>query len=132
MKPTAFKIESVNLFECDFKHLPMDEPDDEVYNENPFNVSVEETTESNKFKVLLSFDQHYKGKTTGELKIKVVFCGNFEFNELITSALSKERFCETNAPAMIFPYLREFIASITGRAGLPPLLLPPLSFVSEK
>lgn len=35
-----------------------------------------------------------------------------------------------NAPAIIFPYIRETIADITRRAGFPPLHLPPVNFVN--
>ena len=30
-----------------------------------------------------------------------------------------------NAPAAIFPYIRETIASVTTRAGIPPVIIPP-------
>ncbi len=86
----------------------------------------------NTFDVTFSFDAEYKGKTKGILQIKVVYCGHFEFNPNVPSPLTKEAFSRTNAPAIIFPYLRETIASITTKAGLIPLILPPLSFVSEK
>lgn len=35
-----------------------------------------------------------------------------------------------NAPAIIFPYIRETIADITRRAGFPPLHLHPVNFVN--
>ncbi|MBI3600442.1 MAG: protein-export chaperone SecB [Nitrospinae bacterium] len=35
-----------------------------------------------------------------------------------------------NAPAIIFPYIRETVADITRRAGFPPLHLPPVNFVN--
>ena len=35
-----------------------------------------------------------------------------------------------NAPAIIYPYIRETIADMTRRAGLPPLHLPPVNFVN--
>ena len=38
-------------------------------------------------------------------------------------------FCEINCPAILFPFLRECIADITRRAGLNPLILPPVNFV---
>lgn len=34
-----------------------------------------------------------------------------------------------NAPAIIFPYIRETIADLTRRAGFPPLHLQPINFV---
>ena len=36
---------------------------------------------------------------------------------------------EINCATIVFPFVREFIADLTIRAGLPPLLLPPVNFV---
>ncbi len=36
-----------------------------------------------------------------------------------------------NAPAIMFPYIRETIADITRRAGFQPLHLPPINFVDR-
>lgn len=38
-----------------------------------------------------------------------------------------EQFGQENAAALIFPYIRETIASVTSKAGIPALLLPPLN-----
>lgn len=40
-----------------------------------------------------------------------------------------DRICTVNMPAIVFPYLREFIADLTRRSGHPPLLLQPINFV---
>lgn len=39
------------------------------------------------------------------------------------------RICTVNIPGIIYPYLREFIADLTRRAGFPPLLMQPVNFV---
>jgi len=39
-------------------------------------------------------------------------------------------FAKTNAPAIVFPYIREAISSIIGRTMLPPLYLPPINIVN--
>lgn len=38
-----------------------------------------------------------------------------------------KEFSKIHAPAHIFPYLRELISNITIRAGIPPLILPPIN-----
>lgn len=35
-----------------------------------------------------------------------------------------------NCPAIMLPYLREFISDLTRRAGLSPLYIPPFNFVA--
>jgi preprotein translocase subunit SecB len=39
-----------------------------------------------------------------------------------------KRFSKINAVAHLFPFVREIIANITTKAGVPPLLLPPINF----
>lgn len=44
--------------------------------------------------------------------------------------MSLEDFSKTNAPAMMFPYIREVIASTTLKAGLAAVILPPVNINS--
>ena len=39
-------------------------------------------------------------------------------------------FMKSHAPAHIFPYLREFLSSLSSRAGLPTIILPPLNILA--
>ncbi len=39
-------------------------------------------------------------------------------------------FCYINAPALIYPYIRETVFSLTGKAGIQPINLPPFNFVA--
>lgn len=43
--------------------------------------------------------------------------------------LPLEQFAQVNAPAILFPYLRETISNLTARSGHPALLLPTVNFV---
>lgn len=55
--------------------------------------------------------------------------GCFEFSRKITPQ-ELERVAHINCAAILFPFLREFIADLTRRAGFPPFLLPPVNFVN--
>lgn len=55
--------------------------------------------------------------------------GRFVFKEE-PPAEELERIAKVNCAAMIFPYLREAIADLTRRAGVPPLHLQPVNFVA--
>ncbi len=46
------------------------------------------------------------------------------FNWSGEPSMPPEEFARTNAPAFLWPYLREIVWSLTVRAGQPPLLLP--------
>lgn len=41
-----------------------------------------------------------------------------------------EEFSKINAPALIFPFVREIIADLTLKTGYQPLLLPPINIVA--
>ncbi|MFO7810858.1 MAG: protein-export chaperone SecB, partial [Candidatus Delongbacteria bacterium] len=47
-----------------------------------------------------------------------------------TSNMPLKEFAENNAAALIFPYLREHISGITGKAGLQPIILPPTNIIA--
>ncbi|OOP74578.1 hypothetical protein CBEIBR21_06560 [Clostridium beijerinckii] len=62
---------------------------------------------------------------------------NFEFTFVgIFSVISEEKnmdikhFMEHNSPAIIFPYIREHITNITQKAGINPILLPPVNILA--
>ncbi len=60
---------------------------------------------------------------------RVLIVGFFEFkNEESKETLSNYFF--TNAPAMLFPYVRSYIACLTALSGIETLLLPPLNLTS--
>ncbi len=42
--------------------------------------------------------------------------------------LDIETFATINAPAIIFPFIREHLATLTTKAGIGPILLPPVNF----
>jgi len=41
-----------------------------------------------------------------------------------------QKFSEVHAPAHLFPFIRETIANITLKAGIPPVLLPPMNLLA--
>lgn len=59
---------------------------------------------------------------------RFVFVGLFEIEG--EGNLSLEQFAQCNAPAIIFPYVREEIHSRSTKAGLPQILLPPVNMTT--
>lgn len=76
-------------------------------------VSLFKETPNPPFRLLVSASGYFKGKDTNTL----------------------EEFSKVQAPALIFPFIREIIANLTMRTGYPPVLIPPtniLALVGEK
>ncbi len=61
------------------------------------------------------------------LTINVVTVGLFEFNP---SLENKDSFFKLNGPAILFPYIRAYISTLTALSGIPPIILPTLNIAS--
>ena len=59
------------------------------------------------------------------LNIKIETIGLFEFDSDIENY--KNVFFSQNAPAILFPYVRAYISTLTSLAGIPPVILPTLN-----
>jgi preprotein translocase subunit SecB len=62
--------------------------------------------------------------------LNVEIGGLFVFSSILKSDQSLDKIARINCAAILFPYLRETVADIVRRAGLPPLNLPPVNFVA--
>lgn len=62
--------------------------------------------------------------------LNVEIGGLFVFSNILKNDQSLDKIARINCAAILFPYLRETVADIVRRAGLPPLNLPPVNFVA--
>lgn len=72
-----------------------------------------------------------KVEVSGEaspLNISVEIGSLFHF-EKKPAADKLSKLAEINCAAMVFPFVREVIADLTRRSGLPPFLIPPINFI---
>jgi preprotein translocase subunit SecB len=60
----------------------------------------------------------------------VVQQGSFQASE--EANIDSKGFALTNAPAIMFPYLREWIQRLTSHSGFPPVVLPPLNVAAMR
>ena len=95
----------------------------------PFEINVGfQINENTLFSVVtLSINESDKNNSSG-IKVKITMVGAFEIDD--NSQFPINQFANINAPAIIFPFIREHLASLTMKAGInPPILLPPINFV---
>lgn len=80
---------------------------------------------NNKFKILI--DVELKDERFFNLNLRAI--GSFELNTDITPEL-KNKFVNVNAPAIMFPYIRSFITTLTANLGNTTglLVIPPQFF----
>jgi preprotein translocase subunit SecB len=78
----------------------------------------------------LSLDVSLFDKTNSPpFRIFISIAGYFTV-ENDDSLKNLEKFSDIQAPALIFPFVREFVADLTMRTGYPPLLLPPINITA--
>lgn len=127
---TAYLIRNVHILQ---QHQEPKYPPDSLVDGDPALVfgwdwQVEdETEEIFTVAITVGFDA---SKPRPE-ETRVVVVGEFEFqvgdNE---SGLPFDKFVEQNAPAILFPYARSAIASLTAHSPLGTYLLPPVNVVA--
>ena len=67
-----------------------------------------------------------------EKQVYSIACKYFgTFKKIGQPLLNEEDFKKINAPAIVFPFIREYIANTALKAGLGNLLLPPVNFVNK-
>lgn len=64
----------------------------------------------------------------GALNINVVMVGEFEFKDIPEDRLGI--YFVVNAPAIMFPYIRSYIATLSSLSGIPTITLPTLNMTS--
>src|SRR5690625_2455599 len=60
--------------------------------------------------------------------LKINMTGIFELDDIHES--ERESFAEVNAVAILFPYIRSLISTITANVNVPSLILPPINVVN--
>lgn len=127
----SFELLNVTLLESNFKR------DIEInYTSSDFksniDINVGNKIKDNVLFVELSLTYFAGIDDNKEIQAFIKMVGVFQCPE--NPALPIETFGKINAPAILFPFVRENLASISMKAGINAILLPPINFVklSEK
>lgn len=127
VKTGGFRVENMFLIESSFtREKDIDLRNVEINNEIGINTIPHEVNANNKFGVILSLD--FKGKQND----KVVCNGHIKmmglFEKVGEPAISDDAFKKINAPAIIYPFVREHLHNICLKAGIANVLLPTVNF----
>lgn len=110
-------------------HLIMNADSSDSENEFIFDFNVfYPENESNKFCII--FDLHIKHP--GDFELKTKYVSVFSTSENIDEEFKNSAFTKINAPAIAFPFMRSFVATITLNAGFSPAILPSINFLEFK
>ncbi len=126
-KPSGYKVESVLLLESSFsKQTDIDFNIHGINHEIEVKPTAHETAPDNKFVVTLNllYRGIYEQKEMCTANITMI--GVFE--KYGDPALSEDKFKAINAPAIIYPFIREHLFNLCLKSGIANVLLPTVNF----
>jgi len=129
INPPHVLLEHIILMSLSFDRAPIITIEDK--SKVSQNTSVDVTpieVQSDQFAVQLTVDHSIKYDEKNIVSIKVAYSGTFKkIGE--NTAEELDTFLNVNAPAIIFPFVREVIASMTSKAMVGAILIQPVNFV---
>jgi len=126
---SGFELQHIVLTNSSFHRIDNVSFDPNV--ENNLNINTGVNVDGDTVSVLLqvSIDQQFEGQS--QVKIDVAMIGEFKLVGKTPLAENLEIFGRVNGAAIIFPYIREHISSLSIKAGIPPIVLPIVNFQSS-
>lgn len=124
---SEYILTSIVLIESFFKRIPNVNFTSPEYKNN-ISVNIETQKEDMILNVSLGIKIQSGISNSIDVEAEVKMLGSFQKNTNVTD-LDIETFGQVNAPAIIFPFVREHLASLSTKAGIPTILLPPMNFV---
>jgi len=135
MKNASYKFLDIVLLESLFERKPNVHWGSEQIKAN-VNINVKHNLKEERlyvfvtliFEAISSNDERSKSEEK-EVSAKITMLGIFEFPYQENAELPLDDFANINAPAIIFPFIREHLASMSMKSRIPPILLDPVNFI---
>jgi preprotein translocase subunit SecB len=126
-KTGFYKVDNVFLIESSFlRDIDIDFKNVEIKNQINITPEAHETAPDNKFGVTLCLE--YKGKQNEKNVCSATIKMLGVFEKIDVPALSEDIFKKINAPAIIYPFIREHLHNICIKAGIVNIFLPTVNF----
>jgi len=94
-----------------------------------FNVEMSTNMQEHISSTQLKTTLIMKNEEKEVLKLESTFVGLFSIDKEHEN-MEMEHYLKNHSPALMFPFIREHIASITQKSGIPPVLLPPINILA--
>ena len=129
-KQPGIQVLTVALNKCYYKRLPI--VDEKTNDSIDFNLEINLNEDKSQSIVLLKCflkrESLEENKET-QVEIEIEYVGVFAVQENAEN-MDLEKFSNTNAPAILFPYIRQMIHELTLKGSLPLVILPPLNILA--
>ena len=120
----SIPIKNIFMTELNFVRSP--NVPDKINYTYTINVGANVDKETNLSNVMVKLEILEKEQKS--LKIVCCMVGVFDLTNAKEIPVPINDFLYVNAPAIIFPYLREIVSNMTLRAGIKPLIVPTFDF----
>lgn len=132
VQQAQFRIINILFAETHFKRELIIDFGIEIINQINIDKKIQNEEENGKKAIVVSVSTEIKGIQNGSL---VVYECTIEtigvFEKIGESELNEETFGNINAPAILFPFIREHFASLALKAGVGSVYLPPINFTKR-
>ncbi|WP_333696546.1 protein-export chaperone SecB [Flavobacterium sp.] len=126
MEKNSFKLLNIVLVESSFKRaIHIDFSNKNL--KNNIDIDIQNSINENILGVTLTLKFNTSIEKEIVISSEIKMAGNFEFTK--NTNISLDDFGNINAPAIIFPFIREHLSNTSMKAGIQPILLPPINFV---
>ncbi|MGL4852250.1 MAG: protein-export chaperone SecB [Phocaeicola sp.] len=124
---SGFKIDDLLLLESSFSRIH-----NVVFEHvtNDLSINTEVGVNENKITVIEEVTLVQRFEAIEQVKIVIKMVGVFEATGA-SKITDLELFGKVNGAAILFPYIREHITTLTLKAGIPPIILPPVNFQNQ-
>ncbi len=127
LKKHAIQLEALKVLELSIKANPnMEDPHGQMISETDFTMETgysEYHKDNHKIGVRISAKVG-EGQDIFPFSLRVELIGIFDVDESRFPIMHIEHWAKTNAPLVLYPYLREQVYGLTNRAGFSGMLLP--------
>lgn len=121
-----FRFLNFSISETHIKIEPSEEQ------EHSLSINIDQTQYENEEEGKMKLELNVKvADEKGLVDVNVIANGIFEYDKDITSE-AKESFFNINAPAILFPYVRAYVSSLTAMSGMSPITLPTINLASTR
>lgn len=127
-KQPGIQCQNVIVTKLKFDRKP-ELPSEKAAMEIQFNSKKKFVDDDNQLLYFLEATVIIKDETTTFLTYSSEHVGYFGV-EKSEQNMELKKFSEFNAPAVILPYIRETLSSITLKSGMKPIFLPPINIIA--
>jgi len=122
-KKPGIRIDSIILAEISFKRLPEIPASPRFH----FNIDTKSSISNDKRTLQETVSVTVESNPDKSISALCVVVGQFTC-ECDDTNMSLDEFSKANAPAIIYPYCREVLASVSVQSGMPAIILPVINF----